>query len=435
MESETAEQEYPRVELFIPEPFVDLYQPKRYKVYWGGRGSAKSWSFAQALITQAHHERHLILCTREYQNSIADSVHRTIVGQINRMGLQQWFNVTQTGIKSRVTGSEFIFKGLHHNVQEIKSLEGVSRCWVEEAQSATEDSWVTLEPTIREKGSEIWVSFNPVYAIDPTYRRFVIKPPPPEMAIIRKVGWQDNPWFEGTELDTQRKWCLNYDPDRYDWVWEGHTRKISNATVFRDRFEVRAFETPEHVDMFYLGADWGFAQDPACLIRSFVIDNVLYIDYEAYAVGVETDELGAVFCGGRSSKTGTVYPGVPGARDWPCIADSARPDTISYVRRHAAMNILPSEKGKGSVEDGIAYLKSFNKIVIHERCVNTAQEFRLYSYKVDKHLKDANGDPVVLPKLEDKNNHAIDALRYAHERMMKRSGSLGVWAKLAGVSR
>ena len=282
---------------------------------------------------------------------------------------------------------------------------------------------------LREPGAELWASFNPVDSTDPTYQRFIVKPPGPDRATILKVGWQDNFWFP-PELEELRRHALRTDPERYDWVWEGFCRKVSEAAVFRNRFTVEGFEEPEVVDRYYYGADWGFANDPSVLIRSYIHNDTLFITHEAYAVGVEIDDLPALFAGGRAIKTGIEYPGVPGAKDWPIKADSSRPETISYIARRG-FAISAAEKWPGSVEDGIQHLKGFKQIVIHERCVNTAQEFRLYSYKVDpRTLNPETGLPVVLPKLEDRNNHSIDAARYALDGYIQKRGGVGIWAKL-----
>jgi len=412
-----------QVNFDYPLAFADLAKPKRYKVFYGGRGSAKSWQFARFLLMEAMQKKHLILCTREFQTSIADSVHRTLTSQIYRLGLDEYFEIQQRSITCKRTGSEFIFKGTHHNIQEIKSLEGVTRCWIEEAQAMSEESWINLDPTIRESGSEIWISFNPQEEDDPIYQHFVVQPPPESEALIRKVSWRDNPWFP-EELEKQRQRMLQLDPDAYDWVWEGFCRRISNASVFKDRFVVETFEIPETLDRFYFGADWGFANDPTVLIRCFIHDEVLYVDQEAYAINVEIDDIPALFAGGLAEKNGVVYDGIEGAKDWPIKADNSRPETISYLARRG-FYISAAEKWPGSVEDGIAHLKGFKKIVIHPRCVNTAQEFRLYSYQQDKKTED------ILPKLVDKFNHAIDAIRYSLDGYIQQRGGTGVWARLA----
>lgn len=373
----------------IPAVFKALWEPKRYKIYYGGRGGAKSWAFARTLIIMSLRSRLRILCVREFQTSMADSVHKLLCDQISALKLDGYFKVTRSGIVN-ILGSEFIFKGISTNTQEIKSLEGVDICWVEEAQAVSETSWELLIPTIRKEGSEIWVSFNPVEEEDATYRRFVLSPPPG--SVVVKVGYRDNPYFPDT-LRGEMEACLAADPDAYDWIWEGNCRKISEAQIFKGRYVVEAFDTPAGVRFFH-GADWGFAQDPTVLVRSFIKDGKLYVDAEAYGVGVELDETPALF------------ESVPTARKWPIRADGARPETIRHMLRRG-FNIRAAKKWPGSVEDGIAALKGFAKIVIHPRCKHTAEEFRLYSFKVDK----TSGD--ILPIIIDAHNHCIDALRYS----------------------
>lgn len=384
-----------KIDLRIPAKLSPLFNRARYKVFYGGRGGAKSWAFARVLLLLALQKKRRILCAREFQVSIADSVHRLLCDQIYDLGLESMFTITKTQISSAI-GSEFIFKGLHHNAQEIKSLEGVDICWVEEAQSVSRDSWDLLIPTIRKQGSEIWISFNPGQPDDETWKRFVLHPP--DGAVVVKVGWQDNPWFPET-LRQEMEYCRRIDHEAYAHIWGGEPRVISDAQVFRGRYEVTAFDTPDDARFFH-GADWGFAQDPTALVRMFVQDDCLYIDAEAYGVGVELDELPQLF------------DSIPTSRKWPVKADSARPETISYMARKG-FRISAAKKWAGSIEDGIALLKGFARIYIHPRCKHAADEFRLYSYKVDKN----NGD--ILPVIVDAHNHVIDAARYALDGYVK----------------
>jgi phage terminase large subunit len=401
---------------------LPILQPFRYKVLWGGRAGTKSHTIARGLIAQSCAQKLRILCTREYQNSISDSVHRILCDAIGALKLNDYFDIQQRAIFNRSTGSEFIFKGLHHNIQEIKSIEGIDRCWIEEAQAVSEESWQVLEPTIRNPGSEIWVSFNPYKDDDPTYIRMIKRTPPGCFRL--KLGWQDNPWFS-EEMNKLRLYTLKTDPDAYDWIWEGHTRKISEATIFRNSFVIEPFEEPDvGIERFFYGVDWGFSVDPTAMVRCFILDDILFITHEAYSVGVELDDLPALFEGGVAEKNGVQYEGIPGVHEWPIWADNARPETISYVRRRG-FNIDAADKWKGCVEDGIEHLKGFRKIVIHPRCVNTAQEFRLYSYKTDPKTEQ------VLPIIVDKWNHSIDAIRYALNGYIQQRGGLATWAKLA----
>lgn len=309
--------------------FWELGIPARNKTYYGGRGGAKSWQFARALIGYAHTQKERILCTREYQSSIADSVHRLLCDQIYETGLSPWFNIQDNIISSRVTGSEFIFKGLRRDPNGIKSTEGITKCWVEEAQTISNDSLNILIPTIRREGSEIWVSFNTGEIDDPVYKYFVLNPPPG--SIVRKVGYADNPYFPAT-LEAERLHLQRVDPEAYDNVWEGNPKHISDACIFKGKFEVRDFETPSDVRLYY-GADWGFGPDPSTLVRCFIRDDRLYIDHEAYALGLELEDLE------------DLYDTVPGSREWPIGADNSRPETIKFVKKKAFESVAFQNHG------------------------------------------------------------------------------------------
>ena len=383
----------------FPAAFKELFTPARYKVYYGGRGGAKSWAFARALLIQATQRPLRVLCTREFQGSIKDSVHRLLADQIEAMGLSAFFEVQQTEIRGP-HGSVFLFEGLRHNVTKIKSMEGIDVVWCEEAERISEESWRVLIPTIRKPGSEIWVSFNPDQEDDPTYKRFVVNPPPG--SIVRAVGWQDNPWFPD-ELRAEMEYDYRVDPDAAAHVWGGQCRSLSDAQVLKGKWTVDAFVHKPDWHGPYFGADWGFSQDPTALVKLWISENYLYVEDEAYGVGVEIDETPALF------RT------VPGADKHLIRADNARPETISYMNRNG-LRVEAVQKGKGSVEDGVAFLRHFERIIIHPRCKHTAQEARLWSYKTDK----LTGD--VLPILLDKHNHTWDAARYALEPMIKAEG-------------
>ncbi|MFV9686589.1 PBSX family phage terminase large subunit [Pantoea sp. KXB45] len=393
---------------FAPK-FKPLFQPKRYKTFHGGRGGAKSWAAARALVIMAASKKLRILCTREVQNSIKDSVHKLLKDQIEMLGLNPWFRITNESITS-ASGSEFLFKGLRFDPLGIKSTEGVDICWVEEAQSVSSDSWAILIPTIRKEGSEIWVTFNPGEEQDPTYQRFIVNPP--DDSITVEVNYYDNPYLPDT-LRKEMEYCRRVDYEAYEHIWLGKPKSISDSVIFRNRYRVEAF--PDDLwlqaDRLFFGADFGFANDPSTLIRMFMIDTRLYIEYEAYGVGVELDEMPQF------------YDSIPDVRKWPVKGDNSRPETISYLARQG-FSIDAAAKWKGSVEDGVTYLKGFEEIIIHERCKHTADEFRHYSYKVDKKTGD------ILPIIVDKFNHCIDAIRYGLDGYITSSDSLGTWAQL-----
>ena len=384
------------MEIDFPEKMQFLFQPARYKVMYGGRGAARSWSCARALLLLCTQKCLRILCAREFQASIADSVYKLLCEQIQSLQLQSFFIIQRTRILGR-NGTEFLFKGIRRNPLEIKSLEGIDICWVEEAQTVSETSWNILIPTIRKESSEIWITFNTGEVSDPTYHRFVVEAPTD--ALVHLLTWCDNPWLPKVLLN-EKDYLKRVDYDAYLHVWEGEPRAISDAVIFRGKYAVESFETPSTTERFYFGADWGFSQDPTVLIRCFVRDRTLYIDQEAYAIGCDID------------KTPELFDRVPGARRWPIYADAARPETISYMRR-AGFNISAAEKWSGSVEDGIAFLRSFERIVIHERCKHAADEARLYKYKIDSRTEE------VLPTIVDAHNHTWDAIRYALVKLQR----------------
>lgn len=388
----------------------------RYKVFRGGRGSGKSWAAADYLLVKSMEAKNgkRNLCTREIQNTIKDSVYKLLSDRIEANGMS-WFYTIQKDIILGANGSEFIFKGLYRNDNDIKSMEGIDYCWIEEAQSISRSSLKTLIPTIRKEGSEFIITYNPTLDGDPVNVDYTLTARPDCLNI--EVNYDDNPFFPDV-LRAEMEWDRAHDIDKYDHVWCGKTVKHSQAQVFFGKWAIEDFETPDGV-MLRFGADWGFSVDPSTLVRCFINGDCLHIDNEFYAVGVDIDILPARF------------KEIPDSDKYNITADSARPETISYIKRNGFPLIRASEKGKGSVEDGIAFLRSFRKIVIHPRCKHTIDEFRSYSYVVDK----LTGE--VTNKVADKHNHIIDALRYSVEDLMKqhyqvikpagaRAGSLGL---------
>jgi len=380
----------------IPEAFSGLFDPARYKAYYGGRGSGKSHSFATALVIKGAQQPIRVLCCREVQRSIKDSVKRLLDDKIESLGLSALYQSTDTEIRG-ANGTLFVFAGLRTNPDTLKSMEAVDIAWVEEAHAVSERSLNILVPTVRQPDSEIWLSWNPTNKSDPVDARFRHNPPP--NSIIREVSYADNPWLPDV-LREEMEWDRQRDPDKYAHIWMGKHLQRSDARVFHN-WRVESFTTPEDVRL-YFGADWGFANDPTVLVRCWVDGRTLYVDAEAHAVGCEID------------KTPALFDRVPESRRWPITADSARPETISYMQRNG-FNIRAAKKGKGSLEEGVEFLKSFD-IVVHPDCKHTIDELSLYSYRVDSQTEE------VLPQLQDKHNHVIDSLRYAVEGMRRGSG-------------
>ena len=224
-------------EVRFPPKFDFLFQPAPYKVAHGGRGGAKSWSYARALLLLGGQKPLRVLWTREVQRSIKDSVHKLLCDQIQILGLGQFYSPTLTEIRGK-NGSEFIFAGLaDHTVESIKSYEGVDIVWVEEAQVVSKRSWDILIPTIRKPGSEIWVSFNPALDTDDTWTRFVENPPPG--ACVVQVNYSDNPWFSA-ESEAQRKHAQKTSPKDYSNIWEGKCKAAVDGAIYAD--EVAALQ-------------------------------------------------------------------------------------------------------------------------------------------------------------------------------------------------
>lgn len=211
----------------VPKAFQDLYRPHRYKCYYGGRGGAKSTAFADALLYQADEQPLRVLCTREKQNSIKDSVHALLKERIAD-GNYTGFTITETEIR-HVNGSVFIFKGLWQNIDSIKSMQAIDRCWIEEADTVSENSWRKLIPTIRKDGSEIWISFNPSLESDPVYQRFVLSPPP--NAFVKKVSWRDNPYFTQVLHDEMTN-DFAKDEEEAEHVWEGELKQFGEGSIY-----------------------------------------------------------------------------------------------------------------------------------------------------------------------------------------------------------
>lgn len=213
----------------IPHKLKPLFDPYRYKIVHGGRGGAKSWNLARALLIHGIQSRKRILCAREVQKSIKDSVHKLLTDQIDLLGMGHFYEAFDTDIRGK-NGTEFIFSGLQgHTVESLKSYEGVDICWVEEAQVVSKHSWDILCPTIRRPGSEIWISFNPQLDTDETYVRFVLSPPP--QSIVIAMNYPDNPWFTA-ELELEREHCERVNPDDYQNIWLGQTRATVAGAIY-----------------------------------------------------------------------------------------------------------------------------------------------------------------------------------------------------------
>lgn len=388
----------------IPPKLIPVFAPPRgelrYRGAYGGRGSGKSYTFAKMAAIWGAVECLRILCTRELQNSIKESFHAELKNAIaSDPWLASCYDVGIDYIRGH-NGTEFLFRGLRHSMGAIKSTAQIDLCIVEEAEDVPESAWLDLLPTIRAPKSEIWIVWNPKKDGSPTDTRF--KKNEPSRSKIVAMNYNDNPWFPD-ELEEMRLDQRAIMEDAvYRHVWEGAYLKHGAAQIFSKKYKIQSFDAQPTWDGPYFGVDFGFAQDPTAAVRCYVADNRLYIDYEAGKVGLELDDTADY-----------IKDRIPEIERHVSRADCARPESISYLKRKGLPRITGVEKGKGSVEDGIEFIKSFECVVIHPRCEKVAEEFSNYSYKVDR----LSGD--ILPVPVDDWNHYIDALRYALQPLMK----------------
>ncbi|KNZ82773.1 terminase [Providencia stuartii] len=399
----------------IPPKLVPVFENEgvRYRGAYGGRGSAKTRTFAlmtaiRGYMAAKNGQSGVILCAREYMNSLEESSMEEVKQAIRSVPwLNDFYELGEKYIRTKCRSVSYVFAGLRHNLDSIKSKARILIAWVDEAESVSETAWTKLTPTVREAGSEIWVTWNPEKDGSATDKRF--RKEQPDNAIVVEMNYDDNPWFPSVLEEERLNDQARLDAATYAWIWEGAYLENSDKQVLANKYVVQSFPDDlwKQADRLLFGADFGFAKDPNTLIRMFILDDCLYIEREAYGVGVELDHMPAF------------YDEIPEARKWPIKADSARPETISYLKRQG-FNISAAKKWQGSVEDGITYLRGFKQIIIHPRCKETAKEARLYSYKTDR----ITGE--VLPVIEDAYNHCWDAVRYGLDGYITQKSNAGL---------
>jgi phage terminase large subunit len=388
---------------------LPLLEPADYKGAKGGRGSGKSHFFAEMAVEAMLCDPSLrFVCIREVQRSLKFSAKSLIESKIRSMvpDHEDHFEILTTEIRRRGGTGVMIFEGMQdHTADSIKSLEGFSRAWVEEAQSLSKRSLELLLPTIRLDGSEVWFSWNPNEPDDPV-DKFLVADRPANATVVH-VNYLDNPFCPERTLNEAER-MRSLDDDAYAHIYLGGYNVKSDAKVLGGKCVVEEFDVP--LDRFggptwdgpYHGADHGFAMDPRTLVKCWIGPherwgaNCLYIEHESHHVKLGIDATAARWA-----------EDVPGFAAYVVRAEAAEPGTNDYLKRHGVPRIEGVKKWQGSVEDGIAHLRAYDKIIIHVRCKHTTDEARLYSYKVDKRTGD------ILPKIEDRFNHIWDAVRYA----------------------
>ena len=386
----------------IPQKLLPLFQPKRYKVIHGGRGSAKSWSVARALVSIGATKPIRVLCARETQKSIQESVHRLLKDQIESLGLDQFYTIQENKILG-TNGTEFTFAGIRQQgVANLKSYEGTDICWVEEAQVVTKKSWDVLIPTIRKPGSEIWVTFNPELDTDETFSRFVVRPP--EESIVIEMNWQDNPWFP-PELDKERRQWLDRDPVGYLTTWEGKCRPAVEGAIYANEIEstqregrIRAVPYDPQLKVHTVwDLGWNDSMSIICVQR--VASEVRVVDYiedshrtiDSYVMQLQE----------RKWNWGTDYIPHDGAhRDFK--SGKSTQELLQTLGRN--VQVL----ARGNPEEGIRLARMiFPRTYFDaDRCTELVNHLKRYRRQINQVTQEA-GAP-----LHDEHSHAADAFRY-----------------------
>lgn len=378
-----------------------LSEKHRYKVIYGGRGGSKSWAAARALIILAAQKKIRVLCAREIQNSIKDSVLKLLADQIQSMGLTAHFEIQRDVIKG-INGSEFLFKGLRMNVQEIKSTEGIDICWVEEAQTVSKASWDVLVPTIRKDDSEIWISFNPELDTDITYQRFVLNPP--SNAKVVKVNWQDNPWFP-KELVAEKDDLKLRDPDAYLTVWEGNCRTVLDGAIYANEIrqateEKRITSVPYDSTKGVIAVfDLGRADKTSIWFAQQIGFEYRLIDFY--------ENRGYAF--NHYIKVVREKPYIIERLILPHDATAALLASERTIEQQAKDNGFDTTVlVRASIESGIDAARAiFNRCWFDEnKCIDGLNALRRYRYEIDE-----SGQWSKKP-LHDEYSHAADAFRY-----------------------
>lgn len=389
----------------FPEKLQCLFEPanSRYRVLFGGRGGAKSWGVARALLILAAKDKLRVLCAREYQTSIKDSVHKLLSDQIADLGLDGFYEITQASIRGK-NGSEFFFVGLKNNISNVKSFEGVDICWVEEAQTVSKTSWNVLIPTIRKEKSEIWVTFNPELETDDTFQRFVAHPP--KDCVIEKINWYDNPWFPET-LRIEKDNLKERDIEAYNTVWEGICRQTVDGAVFAKEMqsaelEGRIMRVPyDPAKPVHAVFDLGWADATAIWFIQFIGMEIHLIRYLEDNQRTISDYLS------QMQTFGYVYDTLwlPHDAQNKTLASNGR--SIEEIVRAAGYKVQIT--AKVPVSDSINAARTiFPKCYFdREDCSDGLQCLRHYRYDVDPDTKMFSKSP-----LHDQYSHGADAFRY-----------------------
>lgn len=359
-----------------------------------------------------------VLCAREFQNSLDESSFEEVRKAIEKhQFLKYSFDVGKKYIYGP-HGNRFYFAGLSRGLDTIKSKASIGVAWVDEGEGISDASYRKLFPTVRgdlpDLGfkSEIWIGWNPESLDSPTHTRFRVNTP--DNCRIIKLNHRDNPWFPDSLRDDMRH-DFRVDADMAAHTWEGELITRSEAQVFNGKWKVDRFEvmdadgkTGEGWEGPYQGIDFGFSTDPFAAVRLWIKGKDLFVEYAVTKLRLENDDTAT-----------WVNRKIPRFEKYVIRADSAEPKSISYLARKGLPRIQAAKKWPNSIVQGVKYMRTFENIIIHERCVDLIKEARLYSYKIDKRTED------ILTDIVDANNHCWDASRYAISPMIHESEAEG----------
>jgi len=389
----------------FPKKLKCLVEPEhsRYRILFGGRGGGKSHSVARMLLCKGVLKTIRVLCAREFQTSIKDSVHKLLVDQIYDMKLEAHYEITQSTIRGK-NGTEFIFAGIKNNINGLKSIEGIDYCWCEEANNISKLSWDILIPTIRKENSEIWITFNPELPTDETYKRFILNPP--DNAVVQKVNWNDNPWFPAV-LDLERQSLMNRDFEAYQNVWEGFTRSTIDGAVFaremqRAEADNRICNVPyDPVKPVLAVFDIGWADATAIWFVQFIGMETRLIRY------YETTQTTISEILAKMQTFGYVYETLYLPHDAQNRTIQSNGRSLEEIVRASGYNVRIIERTP--IADSINAARTiFNSCYFDKTNTIAGLDcLRHYRYDVDPDTKQFSQKPV-----HDNYSHGADAFRY-----------------------
>lgn len=389
----------------IPIEFKRLFDKDwRECACFGGRYSLKSHTVARYLLIKARESKTRVACFREFQNSITESSHQLLADLIKKYNLKD-FVVTNNSIVNTINGSDFLFKGLWHNEQSIKSIEGIDIAWVEEAQTVSKESIDVLTPTVRKEGSQIIYTYNRLLEDDPVHTRLVIEGRPNTLIlnvnydIAIKYGMMPEVIRLEIEDDKIKR------PSLYQHKWLGEPNSLERK-IFKGWETIE--DIPHEARLERRGLDFGYTNDPSSIVDIYYYNGGYIFDEVLYRKGMSNKELADTLKLLNQTLT---------------IADSAEPKSIDEIRNYG-INIQPAVKGQGSINQGIQFIQD-QKVSMTKRSTNLIKEYKNYLWKVDK-------DGKIINTPEGGFDHCLDALRYAMTSFQPADPSTGDFNMYAG---